>query len=678
MQAQATPPPTPFDQRFPQILDCESIFRAGLRSLRPPDRITVSEWADKYRILDSRSPEPGPWRTSRVPYMKEIMDRISVLDPCQTVVMCKSAQVAGTEMIHNALGYLITEAPGPTLVVAATVDMAKDWSKDRFQGLVDTTPRLRERIGIGEWKEKDGDNTLRYKRFPGGSLFVAGANSPSGLRSKPIRYLFLDEVDSYPHSAGKEGDPVQLAVRRTSNFTNRKIVMVSTPTIKGESRIQKAYEDSDQRRYFVPCLTCGHMQTLKWENVTWSHTGNPKDAVYSCEKNGCVIEEYQRPEMLARGEWRAERPGAGDGVTYGYHISSLYSPWRKWAELAYEFTKAKPPGKPPNLHLLQVFVNTVLGEVWDDTGGREVSAVEMMAKRNAWWKGPEMVVPREATILTAGVDVQDDRLEVLVWAWGPGKEGWLIDQVKIYQIPSQPECWDDLASVLDRTYAHESGVHLSIGASCIDTGGHFTDEVLDFAHLHRSRRRFATKGVAGMNKPIWTGKFLAGTKRHRRRNCFPVGVDGAKSWLYACLNSEQERLHFPDTSKLPIDFCDATFFEQLCVEKRRPKYLNGRQIWFWWKPDHVANEALDCTVYALAALEALLVSGKKLDRIPEGVAPRAPDPPADPKPRPKLSASTSGAIAPAAAQSPVKRPPATAGKAPPRRFLPAVHNWLRR
>lgn len=547
------------------------------------------------------------------------MDRISPMDPCVRIVIKGAAQTAKTEGIHCGLGYLADHYPGPMLVVQSTVDLGRDWSKDRFQGLVDGSPRLQRLFGhSGDWREKDTDKTIRYKRFPGGSLFVAGANAPSGLRSKPVRFLFLDEVDSYPKSAGKEGDPVTLAERRTSNFASKKIVLVSTPTIKGESRIAEAYEQSDQRKYFVPCPSCGQHQVLHWESVKWPE-GRPLDAYYVCDKNGCIIEEGQKLGMLKAGEWRATNPGGGDGQTHGYHISALYSPFKTWGTCATEFVAAKPPGRPANLEMLKTFINTVLAEEWDDTGGREVHAHELMAEREKWWLGDELVVPKKATVLSCGVDTQDDRLEGYVWAWGPGKEMWLIHR---WNIPGDPQVgqviWDALAVMLSKTYKHESGVYLPISIACIDMGGHATDQVLLFCDKNKAKRWFAVKGFKNAGKPIWTGRALAGTKKNKRKTCYPVGTHTAKSQIVSILVSEdrKSRIHFPK-----MDWCDNQMFEQLCCHKLKHKFAAGYRVSFWWKPEQSPDEGMDCTVYALAGIECLLQQGTKLDKVPDGVKP---------------------------------------------------------
>ncbi len=326
------------------------------RAMRPDPSMTVSEWADRYRVLSQRSSaEPGRWRTDRTPYLREVMDCLSPSSPIERVVMMAGAQLGKTESGNNWLGYIVHQAPGPTMAVAPTVELAKRSSRQRIEPLLTESPALRDLVAPA--RSRDSGNTVLSKDFPGGILVMTGANSAAGLRSMPVRYLFLDEVDAYPPDADGEGDPVGLAIKRTSTFARRKILMVSTPTTAGLSRIETAFLESDQRRFFVPCPHCGAFQVLRWERVRWSDLGiPPEQAVYLCEACEQPIENHAKGGMLPRGEWRAT--AEGDGKTAGFHLSSLYSPpgWYSWGEAASDFVKA---GKNPNR--LKVWTNTVMG-----------------------------------------------------------------------------------------------------------------------------------------------------------------------------------------------------------------------------------------------------------------------------------------------------------------------------
>jgi phage terminase large subunit GpA-like protein len=301
----------------------EEIYaQAAAAGACPDPLLTVSEWADSYRTLSQRaSAEPGPWRTERTPYLREIMDCLSPSSPVETVVLMKGAQVGGTECGNNWIGYVVHQAPGPMLAVQPTVEMAKRNSKQRIDPLIEESAALRELVS--DPRSRDSGNTMLAKEFPGGLLVMTGANSAIGLRSMAARYLFCDEVDAYPGDVDGEGDPVKLALARTRTFARRKVFMVSTPKITGMSRIESAFEDSDQRFYWVPCPRCEKYQTLRFAQIRWPK-GEPELGLYICEHCEGAIENHEKHWMLERGEWRAAAPGPGKAA--GFHLSSLYSP----------------------------------------------------------------------------------------------------------------------------------------------------------------------------------------------------------------------------------------------------------------------------------------------------------------------------------------------------------------
>jgi phage terminase large subunit GpA-like protein len=312
----------------------EDILRQWRKGMLPDPDLTVSEWAEQHRWLSSRaSAEPGRYRTARTPYLREIMDALSPRHPAQRVSFMKAAQVGATEAGNNWIGFVIHHAPGPMLAVLPTVEMAKRTSRGRLDPLIADSPALRERVQPA--RSRDAGNSMLSKEFPGGILVLTGANSATGLRSMPARYIFLDEVDAYPASADEEGDPVTLAEARTTTFSHRrKVFMVSTPTIRGISRIEREYEASDQRRYFVPCPHCGAMQWMQFERLRWDK-GRPDTAAYHCEGCERPIAEHHKTRMLEQGEWRATAVSA-DPHSIGFHISALYSPlgWKSWRRKA--------------------------------------------------------------------------------------------------------------------------------------------------------------------------------------------------------------------------------------------------------------------------------------------------------------------------------------------------------
>jgi len=503
----------------------------------------------------------------------------------EQVVFIKSAQVGATEIIGNVVGYYIDQDPAPILVIQPTLEMGQAWSKDRLAPMVRDTPALRGKIR--DPRTRDSGNTQLHKTFPGGRLTIAGANSPAGLASRPIRVLLCDEVDRFPVSAGTEGDPVSLAKKRTAAFWNRKIVLASTPTIKGKSRIEMAWEGSDQRRYFVPCPHCKVKQTLKWVQIRWGKNGKrhlPETTVYECERCGKSITDADKPEMLAAGEWRA---GNRDSKVAGFHINEMYSPWTQFSEIVEAFLEAK---KTPET--LKTWVNTTLGESWQEAGD-SVDEDPLYARREVY--GPE--VPSGACLLTCGVDVQDDRLECEVVAWGPGEESWGIQYDVFHGDPGKEELWKRLDDHLNKTWLHESGVTLRITAAGIDTGGHYTEQTYRFVKPRQGRGVFALKGRGGAGLPLVSG-FSKNNKG--KVKLFSIGVDGAKETLYfSRLNAAEPG---PGYCHFPTSY-NQEYFHQLTGEQKVQVESKGRMAHRWEpKTSHRRVEALDCRVYATAAL----------------------------------------------------------------------------
>jgi phage terminase large subunit GpA-like protein len=498
-----------------------------------------------------------------------------------------SAQVGKTEVLLCILGYHIHHDPAPTLLLQPTLEMAEAFSKDRLMPMIRDTPAITHKIDA---QTRNSGNTILHKKFPGGHLTMAGANSPSSLASRPIRIVLCDEVDRYPASAGDEGDPVSLATKRTATFWNRKRVLTSTPTVKGVSRIERAYESSDQRRYNVPCPYCGHQHPLQWANMIWDK-GQPDTARMRCPECEKDIPESAKPNMMKRGQWIAQEPFTG---TAGFHLNELYSPWRKWSEVVVDFLAAKD-----NRELLQTWVNTSLGETWEDAG-ETADPESLIGRREAY----PADVPDGVCVLTAGVDVQGDRLEVYVYGYGEGEETWAIDAVQLWGDPNHAEVWDQLDQVLSATYHHETGAQLPISASCIDSGGHHTQLVYDFVRRKVSRRIHAIKGMAGEGKPIVAAPSQKRTGRDMRKvPLFVVGVDSAKALIMSRLQNTHPGpgyWHIPAGHSLLAE----EYVAQLTAEKLVTKLRRGFPVKEWIKT-RARNEALDCAVYALAALRIL-------------------------------------------------------------------------
>ncbi|HWR51682.1 MAG TPA: phage terminase large subunit family protein [Bryobacteraceae bacterium] len=570
----------------------DEAFRAGLK---PDPVLTVSQWADRYRTLSQRaSAEPGLWRTDRTPYLREIMDCLSPSSPVDRVVFMKGAQIGATESGNNWIGYIIHQAPGPMMAVQPTVEMAKRNSKQRIDPLIEESNVLRELVK--DPRSRDSGNTILAKEFPGGVLVMTGANSAVGLRSMAARYLFLDEVDAYPGDVEGEGDPVNLASARTRTFARRKIFMCSTPKVTGTSRIEAAFEDSDQRHYWVPCPHCSGYQTLKFPQIRWPK-GQPEHAVYICEHCDQEIHNYQKHWMLARGEWRAAAPGPGKAA--GFHLSSLYSPvgWFSWGDAAGMFVAAQK-----NPALLQVFINTVLGQTWRIQG----DAPEWQRLYDRREEYGIATIPKGGLFLTAGVDVQKDRIEVEVVAWGRGKESWSVDYQVLEGRTAEAAVWQKLTALLDTQYTMDAGGRLPITKLAIDSG-YATPEVYGWARQHGGQRTVVIKGdgrapaPVGQPSPVDLGP-------HGKRVRFGVRVwpvNGAmiKEELYRWLHLDRPT----DESGVPHPpgYCHfpkygEEYFKQLTAEQLVTRVVKGYRRPEWQKTRE-RNEALDCRVYARAA-----------------------------------------------------------------------------
>jgi len=583
---------------LPTNLTAEEIYGAAAAAgARPDPLLTISQWADRYRWLSQRaSAEHGRWRTERTPYLREIMDCLSPMSPIERTVFMKGAQIGGTECGNNWMGYIIHQAPGPMMSVQPTVEMAKRNSKQRIDPLIEESEVLRKLVR--DPRSRDSGNTVLSKDFPGGVLVMTGANSAVGLRSMAARYLFLDEVDAYPGDVEGEGDPITLAMARTRTFARRKVFLVSTPKITGMSRIESAYEESDQRKYWVPCPTCREFQILKFAQLRWPK-GDPQSAVYVCEHCGQEIRNHQKQSMLARGEWRA---GAkGDGRTAGFHISSLYSPvgWFSWGDAAKQFEQAQK-----NPALLQVFVNTVLGETWTLLG--EAPEWQKLYDRREDYKVG--LVPRGGLFLTAGADVQKDRIEVEIAAWGRGKESWSVDYRVFEGDTSRAAVWEKLTGLLNESFTTESGLELPIMQLAVDSG-FATIEVYQWARRQGGRVLVIkgdsrTPSLIGSASPVEVGPMGAKLKRGVR--VWPVNSGMAKEELYRWLR--QDRPTDEDVAKgipFPSGYChfprySEEYFKQITAEQLVTKIVKGYRRHEWQKMRE-RNEALDCRVYARAA-----------------------------------------------------------------------------
>lgn len=570
--------------------DHPAIVRAyyeALKVLAPPRDLKMSEWADEYRRLSPEaSSEPGRWDTSRAEYARGIMDAIS--DPnISDIAVMSSAQVGKTELLLNAIGYYIDQDPSPILLLQPTLEMGEAFSKDRLAPMVRDTPCLHGKIK--DARKRDSGNTLLHKTFPGGHITIAGSNSPASLASRPIRVVLADEVDRYPVSAGSEGDPISLAKKRTTTFWNRKFVAVSTPTIKGYSRIEMQWEASDQRRFHVPCHHCGHEQHLKWAQVKWA-SDTPGTAEYCCEECGGMWTDAERWRNIRHGHWIATKPFTG---TAGFHLNEIYSSWVRLGEMASNFLLAK---RTPET--LKTWVNTSLGESWEEDAAKaDGNALAARAEKWGSEEDPD-AVPNGVLVVTVGVDVQGDRLEAERVGWGVDEESWSLDHKIFYGDPSSKDVWVELNEYLFTPSRREDGVELPVSATCVDSGGHHTQMVYRFCSGAATRRLYAIKGSSLPGKPVWPKR---ASKVGAGYNLWYVGTDSAKDVIYSRFKLQLPGpgyCHFPKGR-------DHQYYSQITAEVLRTKFIRGFPVREYFLPGGRRNEALDIRVYAYAALISL-------------------------------------------------------------------------
>ena len=586
------------------------------KSFAPPPDILVSEWARRNRTLaKGTSARPGPFRPEK--FQIEMMDVVA--DPnVHRIVVMKSTQLGYSDaVLNNVIGFYVDLDPKPIMMVQPTIDNAKDYGKKRITPMIESTPALFAKIRTAT--SRRSGNTLALKEFPGGFLKLAGANSGAGLRSDPVPVLMLDEIDDYPLDVDGQGDPIEIASRRTDQFADYKIIAGSTPAKpKGFSPVEKLYDQSDQRRFFVPCPLCGRMQPLQWRDpetkafrllYQLDAAGDvvPESVGYRCAGCNELISERYKQQMLDAGQWQARFPGR---TVVGFHLNALYSPWREmWPDLAKEWIAAQ---KDPER--LKAFINLRLGETWEERGfSLEPHDLRRRCEKYA------AEVPNGVGLLTAAVDVQDDRLEIVVKGWGAGEESWLVAWEQFFGDPGREEVWFEADTFLKKAFLHESGRELAIAAVMIDSGGHHTDSVYKFVKVRQARHVFALKGSSEAGKDI-LGKFSFNNQY--RVKLYTVGVDTAKDRIFSRL---QIQAPGPAYMHLP-DWAEDEYLAQLTSEKRVTRYKRGKGMVREYIKTRARNEALDLEVYALAALYTVgPVKLRGLKELAEE-ANRAPDP----------------------------------------------------
>ncbi|WP_313731330.1 phage terminase large subunit family protein [Pseudomonas sp.] len=580
--------------------DGAKVYREAYgRGLQPDPELWVDEWSDEYMRIprDTGAAEPGKYRTARTPYAREPMRCLSPAHPCKRVITMVASQLMKTQIALNWIGALIHMSPSNILTLLPSLALAKRVSA-RIGKTIAATPELRARVAAS--RSRDARNTMDTKEFEGGTLYATTAGSGSNLAELAAKYIYGDEIDRWDVDVDEEGDPIELAETRGSTFgRNAKFYFSSSPTIKGASRIADLFETSDQRHYYVPCPTCGHLQVLEWENLLYS--ADFQTVHYKCSSPDCdvLIEEHHKGEMLTKGEWRSH--AQGDGETVGFHLNALYAPlgWTSWADLAKQYEKAKRAQDRGDLEPMQVFYNTRLAKVWDSAVEQtKAEVLQARALQEDYVLGTLTV---GVLVLTCSVDVQANRLEVMVIGWGVGMERWIVDFKVIPGDPADQRTWDLLDEVLKARYRHPCGVALGILATGIDSGGHHTHEVYQFCRVRRWRNIFALKGASKPGKPViaqrpslvdvtWKGQ----TERNGAE-LWMIGTDTAKDWIYNRYGFESGpgAVHF--AKDLPDEF-----FQQCVAERKIARYVKGYKRIEWVKGKADRNEALDLQVYNLA------------------------------------------------------------------------------
>ena len=573
-----------------------ALFRSILLQLQPPPDVSLSEWADSYRFLSQEAAvEPGRWRTSRAPYQKEIMDAISD-GAVHKVVVMSGSQIGKTDCaILNTIGYYVHYDPAPILVLNPTLQMSEAMSKDRLSTMIRDTPVLSARI---DDRSRTSGNTILHKIFPGGHITMAGANSPASLASRPIRVLLADELDRYPPTAGTEGDPLFLAEQRTKTFWNRKIVVTSTPTVKGASRIETEYENSTMGVWHLPCPECGELQTLEWSKIQFDsekfRSGEDRNVSMVCETCGAVSPETAWKAQSQKGVYIEAHP---ERETKGFFINGLASVFSSWEDITQKFLEAKDEVEKGNTMMLRSWTNTEMAETWEEEGDT-LDSEDLMDQLEEY----SAECPEGVLYITVGVDVQDDRFEMEFVGWGAGKESWGLGYKILYGDLKQPAVWDNLDLQLQSSFQKSDGSVLKVGCACIDSGGHFTNEVYRFCKNKVSRSVFAIKGRSGGEVPF-IGRATTGNRQ--KTPLFLIGVDTGKSLVMDRLAVPKPGPGYCHFSADPEAGYTEEYFKGLTAEKRVMVYRKGVAMYSWELKNkgYRRNEPLDIRDYATAALE---------------------------------------------------------------------------
>ncbi len=583
-----------------------------LAGMKPPEDLTVSEWADKKRRLSSESSaEVGPWRTSRTPYLKEIMDAFTDPKTCH-IVLVAASQVGKSELLNNIIGYIIDQDPSSILFIQPTTIDAREYSKLRIAPMLRDTPCLRYKVAAP--KSRDSGNTILQKTYPGGILTMCGSTEAHSLCSKPIRYVIGDERDRWAASAGKEGDPWELAMARQTTFHNAKAVEVSTPTIRGDSAIAKSFVKGTMERWKSKCPHCGEYHEIQWKNIRYDA---PKTEVngeqvctienvyWVCPGCGCVSDEATMKKQPAR--WEADAPDAYQNGVRSFWLNAFVSPWASWESICLKHENALG-----DTNKMQVVYNTCFGQLWEDRSGLQ-DPDTLLGRREDY--GAEL--PEGVLVLTAGVDTQGDRMEYEIVGHGHFGETWGIEKGVILGSPKDPATWDGLDTmVFDRVFRFADGVGLKVKRSFVDEGGLATGQVRQFCQKRVNKNVFCIKGLYGPDRPFTDRpkkmKIIVNNSYKGTVWQYQIGVDSGKQSIMDALRVQApgpHYCHFPRREDYGASYFNGLLSEHLVPEGKT------RQRWVWKKiQGHERNEPLDCRNYALAAFDTLPVDLDKQDR----------------------------------------------------------------
>ena len=580
-------------------------IRKASQHLRPPPNLKPSEWAEANVRIPIGNAVPGLIRFDNAPYQREPLD-MTANPSCNRITLQWGAQVGKTMLALCAQAYRIVQNPSSQMMCQPSQGDLTTWLETKFTPLVDSNEQLQELLA--KPRGRDGVNNQRMKSYPGGFLMFSWSGSPKTMRGRSAPFIVCDETDGYDRTS--EGHPVSLLFQRAATFGDQRLLLeISTPTFKGASWIESAFEQGDQRRFHVACPHCHEHQHLKWSNVTWTKDADglhlPETARYACEHCGALWNDGERIAAIRNAErlgagWKAAKPFRGHA---SYHLNEMYSTFRRLGDIVQSFLDKQAAND------LQTFVNVSLAETWEEQG-EQVNSTGLMQRVEKY----RAQVPAGGLFLTAGIDMQQDRLEVETVAWGLGDESWSVDYHVLWGDPLHGDVWNDLDDYLAQTFAHQSGAQLPISGACLDTGGNqgYTQAAYEYAKGKQGRKLFAIKGAGGWGRPIVTAPSRKKTGRGQRPvDLFMVGVDEAKLVISKRLGITQigpGYCHFPDSR-------EPEWFHQLTAEKLVTKFIKGFAVREWHQTRD-RNEALDCRVYAYAALKILNPNLKRLaDRL---------------------------------------------------------------